>query len=35
MKRYHFPPSPNSRRVQLTAAHLGLALEGQVALSAW
>jgi glutathione S-transferase len=30
MKLYHFPPSPNSRRVQLTAAHLGLLLDGQV-----
>jgi len=29
MKLYHFPPSPNSRRVQLTAAHLGIAFDEQ------
>lgn len=29
MKLYHFPPSPNSRRVQLTAAYLGITFDEQ------
>lgn len=29
MKLYHFPASPNSRRVQLTAAHLGIKFDEQ------
>lgn len=29
MKLYHFPASPNSRRVQLTAAQLGIAFDEQ------
>ncbi|NMG76892.1 glutathione S-transferase family protein [Aromatoleum diolicum] len=29
MKLYHFPASPNSRRVQLTAAYLGIAFDEQ------
>jgi hypothetical protein len=29
MKLYGFPPSPNTRKVQATAAHLGIPLEFQ------